>query len=338
MRATTRNGEMKGLVIGLLFVAALVVAGVFLFTRSSNAPIAKPVGGKTQTVGSVGPTAKKGSTRPMIRTVEADFRPDHTSGRQSDTAPVPADLVRALSLEDPAPYQERQAAVQELRARMISQAETEALASFALDQGQPKGVSQGEKLALTNEILNVLGRQPAFHDRFREMLISLYDDASRPLPLRNYALQHLAELEGDSIASQGSAHWRAVNGPESSLAATAMLHLLSVSRHTSLSDAARTNLATRAFKLAAQDSSPADTRLTALQVAAELNHRDAPALALELARGEDNSFPLRIAAIAALGKIGDGTGRSYVESLIDGPNMRLRSPAKTALQEMDQHE
>jgi hypothetical protein len=250
------------------------------------------------------------------------------------TAAVPPALERILSDAD-LTYQARLAALHALPAR-ISAADSEALLQYVNVGVHPEGMTESQSLAFTNDILNVLQRQPEIAGKLRHALSTLAQDPQRPLPLRDYALQHLASVQGADPAADRSAHWAAVHGPDPMLAATAMLHLLAASRQESLSEAQLAELSSSAFVLASSEECAPAARLTALQVASELGRSEVAALSLQLASSAREPFSLRIAAIAAMGQAkASPEAKTLLKVIMRGPDSRLRVPAETAFEKLN---
>jgi hypothetical protein len=211
--------------------------------------------------------------------------------------------------------------------------ETAILAAFVADSRRPAGLIDIQQRALKNDVLNVLVRVESFRSELVALLRRIQADETQDPAMRDYALQHLSGLETGSSAT--TQHWRVAEGADPALAATAMLHLLSLDRTGGLSTADRSRLAGTALKLAADEKQPETSRATALQVCARLKLTDARSLAWDVARSDKASMPFRIAAVATLGDVGgDPAIRDYLQQLTTGPDGRLRLPARSALQRL----
>lgn len=220
--------------------------------------------------------------------------------------------------------------------RNLKSAERQGLAAFVADSQAIDGLTEVEVRALKNEILNCLGAQHSGLKELIDFLCALYADENQDPAIRDYALQHLAEI--DPSETKLSAHWAAAKGRDSNLAATAMLHLLSWNREGRLSEDDVNQLGGVAWNLASNLQVPATNRITALQVCGHLKLPQARNLAFILARSDRESDLLRIAAIATLGDLGGSSDmREYLASLANRPESRLSIPAASALQRFIVH-
>jgi hypothetical protein len=323
MRNKLRNNARKRLVVAVMIVMAIIIAASLKTQKTADE---EPVAIMTPT-----------PVRPLVRTVEAPS-PSMAAGETLDGQPIPApappSLERALSFEEAVPYRERLAAVHSLRGRP-SAPEIEALKGFLLSTRLPQGITDSELLALKNDILNVLGLQ-SDAKKLVPLLKKIHESPEQPFGMRDYALQHLASLE-DAGDQRYELHWKTLHGENAALAATAMLHLLSSSRQGHLSEAQLQRLRDAALELARDPAKPSGSRATALQICAELSESRARELAWNVARSEKEAFPLRIAAIAALGRFSDDQEtREFLIEAAAGRDTRLRIPARNALRLLEE--
>ncbi len=251
-------------------------------------------------------------------------------------APALPSLVEALGQETRLSFARRLQVVHALDAAQLDAAQADALLAFVAEKRQPAGLSVVQLRALKNDILNVLVARPASAPALATALQAIHDDPEQESGMRDYALQFLAAL---SPAEGIEPQWRAVQGQDPALAATAMLQLLSFSREGKLPadsipqpSAFRLRLSSAALRLAADTTVPEPSRATALQVCGQLKVSEARPLAYDIARSDRASMPFRIAAIATLGDLGgDVETQAYLTSLTTGSERRLRIPAESAL-------
>lgn len=189
-----------------------------------------------------------------------------------------------------------------------------------------------------NDLVNLLrASQPAVASA--AILAALASiDATEPDPLiRNYALQQRLAITSAHAASTHAPVagdiWTKTKNPAGIDSGTALLHLWAQSRDGALDrdDAARLRQA--ALELARNPSAADGNRMTALQVCAEMDVAEAATLAHDIAASAKYSFPLRISALAALGRLGRETAgaEALLRDLSHGPDVRLRLPAREAL-------
>lgn len=251
-------------------------------------------------------------------------------------APASPTLATALSLKTGLPFDERLAVVHALPA-ILSPDQIAALTAFVSARSGPAGLDAGEVYALKNDAINALIRQQSVLPKLVPVLTGVYADRKQDAVMRDYALQHLAVIALDGgKAYKWAQHWQAVGAAdaEPELAATAMLHLVSASEKNSLTAAQKQKLDSAALRMASDQNKPDVSRITALQVCTRLKVSAARELAYTLAQSPEAGFPLRISAIAALGDLGSGDERvvSLLKNYADGAERRLRIPARSALQ------
>jgi len=244
-------------------------------------------------------------------------------------APALPSLEQAIALESRLGFDLRLEVVHSLTAGGLAQKQADELLAFVAEKRLPAGLTISQVRALKNDILNVLVLRPASAQALAAVLRAIHDDPTQDPGMRDYALQTLAEI---ADVAGAESQWRAVQGQDPALAATAMLQLLSFSRSGHLPAKDKDRLAQAAAKLAADASLPETSRATALQVCGQLKVLAARPLAYEIARSDKASFSFRIAAVATLGDLGgDAQTQAYLQQLAAGPEKRLRVPAISAL-------
>lgn len=306
---------------------------------------------------------------PAIVLTAADARrplASYSSGGDIRPLPSAPALEEALSRTSRLAYPLRLKAVHALYGAFLTETEAARLRAFVADPAAPEGLAASQVRALKNDVLNLLCLHPGGEAETAALLRALHADETQDAALRDYALQHLAGLVERDPALGWETHWRAAEGADPALAATALLHLLAQVRKergagsgerasalpappTSASPtlpasafpalpalpAARVRLADASLRLAADETAPEPSRATALQVCGQLRHAGARDIALSLARSDRAGFPLRIAAVATLGDLGgDPATRDYLTALATGPERRLRVPAESALRRL----
>lgn len=277
----------------------------------------------------------------IVTTARDSHRPADTYSKRGDTLallPPPA-LAEALSHTSRLPYAQRLAAVhaagRTLAERPLTPAQAASLRAFVAAPAIPEGLSIQQVRALKNDVLNVLCVQSGGEATTAAMLRALHADESADPGLRDYALQHLVTLSERQPSLGWSTHWAAIDGADTALAATALIHLSLRDRQGELTPAERTNLAAAALRLAGDATAKDPARTTAIQVCAQLKLTAARPLAHDLARSDQASMPLRIAAVATLGDLGgDAATHAYLTTLTTGSEKRLRVPAQSALQRL----
>lgn len=308
---------------GLAVAVGVGVGGYWLLIRRSSAE---------NTRAPAGVVAEEARARGGISAVAVDSHralPSTAPDGTVRTAPALPSLEQAIGLESRLSLLMRLEVVHALNAAKLDDRQAGALLAFVAEKRVPAGLSTAQVRALKNDILNVLVLRPASAQAVAATLRTIHDDPSQDAGMRDYALQFLAAL---STTAGAEPQWRAVQGADPALAATALLQLLSFAREGKLSAADKPRLAQAAAQLAADSSRPETSRATALQVCGQLKLAEVRPLAWDVARSDQAGIPFRIAAIATLGDLGgDAATQAYLQQLATGPEQRLRIPAESAL-------
>lgn len=276
------------------------------------------------------PTIKTG----IMATAHDSHRSQSARAADGSARVLPEDpaLTDALSATSRLAFALRLKTVHGLQGAVLTEAQAVYLRAFISASIIPEGLNIQQIRALKNDVLNVLCLYPGGEAATAATLRTLYADETQDAGLRDYALQHLVTLSEREPGLGWSAHWMAVDGADTALAATALLHLSLRQSQGVLTAAERTHLETAALRLAADTTAKAPARTTAIQICGQLKLTEARLLAAELARSEQASLPLRIAAVATLGDLGgDAATRDYLLALSTGREKRLRVPAESAL-------
>jgi len=247
-----------------------------------------------------------------------------------------------LIVDEQAEYTLRLAAIHEAFVN-FTDADRQALYTFLLQQSPLDGNQSGHVLKnMLMDGLCALNPPPA---GLGDVLTGVYQDKNQNVVLRDYAVQHMVSFykqmeklpddgqparQNDLSKIQGTL-WEALNETDSSIAGTALLGLEQLSEEQSGFD--RNRITKTALQLADDNGSGELTRITAFQVCARLHVSDALPL-LEQAASQGQSVPLRISAIGALGTMGDSQAVPLLNSLLNGPEERLKLPAQQALNQI----
>lgn len=288
------------------------------------------------------PAAPGGADHPMpLETI--DLPQDPQQLYQHRTSPVRSSLVEAMALDKPVSYARRTELLRATRDD-LNGTETDLLLAALLATG-PAASQTREHSVWFNEAANLLHRQPAAHEQLARALATVAGDPGRSPLLRDYALQHLRVVWNDSAHAprlrdsiEASLRW-IVGGrgePAVTTAALLSLHLLGdcasapggpVQRP--LPDEQAAALAGGLLAEPAASSSPAE-RMTAARIAADRRLGGLrPALARIAANHAEHALA-RIAAINALGRIGNPADRPLIESLSSADPL-LAAAAEDAL-------
>jgi hypothetical protein len=318
---TAHPSRVRTPLLGGAALLALLL-GVGLLVRPRSAPPAA----FSQTVSGAAPA---GTIEPAARPAHRVLAGHSPEGREQLDAP-PSPLAEALDAA--LSFDRRVVALRALPSALDAGAHA-ALLTAASAPGPVPGLSASHSYAFKNDSFNALGRQadPARRAEIAERLRAMAVDPAQDAVMRDYALQHLADL-GPAV-DDGAAHLAALDGADPALIATSLLHLVGRERFGALTPAMRARAERAALALAADGSAPAPSRATALQVCARLRHAEAAPLALRLAQDTSAPIPLRVAALAALGDLpaGGSAEREFLEQTLSDAETRLRRPAACAL-------
>ncbi len=242
-------------------------------------------------------------------------------------------------------YPEREQAVHTLSGK-LADADREGLYAF-LRQHDPGDDAQLGQV-LKNDLMDALCRMEPPPTGLRDLLTQIYQDAGQNIVLRDYAVQHLSafyrqmalalnvdpQIRNDELNQAQQVLWTAVDDTGSSISGTAMLGLsqLALEGWPGLD---RDKIGNAALKLAGDSNAGELTRITAFQVCANLNVKDALAFVLGAAQqGETES--VRISAIGALGALGGTDQLPCLNGVLQGTDERLKPAARSALNRIEQ--
>jgi hypothetical protein len=239
------------------------------------------------------------------------------SSRKFDLAKAPKTLQKPLDLH--ADFAEREREMRALSTRPLTPPERQSLLDFLLEMHEEDSAESGR--AFKNLVMDSLCGQPLQSlTKVIEGLIDLFENGDQDIVIRDYALQHIGQiyesygsnapgLDAEQFRRIEDILWAAVEETDSSLAGTALLSLSrSVQAHPGLDQARLTEVVQ---KLAIDASITVLTRVTALQICAQLNTQGSTAEIVHVAESDPDTS-VRISAIAALGALG---GRGELETL-----------------------
>jgi hypothetical protein len=193
---------------------------------------------------------------------------------------------------------------------------------------------EGEEIhVLKNDVMKLLGRQPAPDPDLAATLVAIFRDRAQDPVIRDYAIQHLgagyAAVPDATRQDVRDALWEAAAETESHIGGTALIALESAraaDRSVETADLSRRLVTT----LADPRASPA-ARIAALGVSAMVPAPTAlPSIRSLLSQPQEE--PLLLAALHALGKLGDGAeDRALLARYASGGSGRLQRGAQKAL-------
>lgn len=265
-------------------------------------------------------------------TPSANARPGlaHTA-----TESVPESVQPIVAAVPAAAFAERIMSIHALPAELTVQ-EIRALYAYLLAPATSGTENRQNENWLRNDLMDKLAEAPVLPVGLANMLVTIYRDPAQDIVMRDYAVQHMAPVYARASAEEKATLqqtlWAAVAETDSSIAGTALLALRELAQDHREIEANK--LGEVALKLAGDDRCGELSRITALQVCGRLGLNQAAPLLLQLAQKAE-SVPLQLAAIAALGDVGNEAARTYLRQLAVQPEPRLRPALETALKKLN---
>jgi hypothetical protein len=260
--------------------------------------------------------------------------------QQAECSPTVYQIV-----DDQAGYSQRMDAIEMITGK-LTDADREALYTFL---GKRSGLDDGQlEQVLKNRLLDVLCALNPPPPGLLDLLTQIYHDSGQNVVLRDYAVQHVAafyqqlEISTDvdpqdkstGLAQAQKILWEALSETGSSIAGTALLGLVRLSRE-SPQEFDQKQMAEAAEQMAGLAAAGELTRVTAFQMCAQLNVQDALPV-IKAAVQDGQTMAVRISAIGALGDLGGSEEIPLLNDILQGNEQRLKLPAQTALNRIEQ--
>ncbi len=190
---------------------------------------------------------------------------------------------------------------------------------------------------LRNGMMDKLADASALPVGLSQVLVKIYQDPAQDIVMRDYAVQHITPVYARASVEEKTALqqvlWQAVEETDSSIAGTALLALSDLAPEHSELDQKKLNEA--ALKMAGDERCGELSRITALQLCGRMGIAESAPLLLQVAQ-KAKSVPLQIAAIAALGDVGNDEAQNFLKHLDAQPESRLGPALETALKKLNQ--
>lgn len=290
----------------IMAVAAVATAGAFLLTwQALKAPSEETAMPARLTTGA--------SAQALAASIEA---PEGIDDIAASSAPASLAPEVAVAIDRAAGYRQRHLAIQNLSPSLSPQ-DLAALIVF-LQEGQPlEHLAAAGERALANDILNLLRNQEPPIPNLAEILTEIFVNEELDVVIRDYAVQHLGAWHPKAPAQDHpfiiDALMAALDQTDSSIAGTSLLALRQLAESDGAMD--RHVLAKRAADLARDPEVSQLSRITALQVAADLGSEVLVPLASAIVLDHKNPYPLRLSGIAALKHVGGSEADSILSDL-----------------------
>jgi len=341
----SEKNSMRTYIICFALIPAFAVVAYFYLTRLSPRPEFARASSSVEA-----PTSQSASSTPDL---QAPILPQEASSNPS----IP------MITDDPtADFHARLRAIHALPDN-LTRSDIEALHAYLSTPGGEPG-----EIVIKNDLLNVLRRQTTFQtghqiSAIENLLVDIYSNTNQSVILRDYVIQHLVTWHphAEDKTLIRDTLWSALSEVDSSIAGTALLGLHRLSSRNADIDSAR--IAEVAVALAeggnpesASSPNPAIltlepqtlnprfqrgapepstdigelTQIAALRVCGERGLKKALPVAQKLAEKAE-TIPIQIAAIAALGDMGNWQEEIVLLELSKANNPRLKLAVESAL-------
>jgi hypothetical protein len=249
--------------------------------------------------------------------------------------PVVRNRLREALDDATKPFPERHKVLLSL-GKKLSRQECDELAAALKRPLEPSGFDI--QAAIKNDIMDALEAQANLAEPWPRLLAALFQDKSQDPVTRDYALQHLFQWcettkvtgKSDTLRSEVTAVlWGALEETPLTIRATALLGLQYLTETDPGTD--RERIRKSALQLASDGSADENARLTALQVCSRMNFEPVLPVARGLT-GAETKLPLRLSAIAALGRMGGKEDLQLLEGL--GPDQEIKPALMEAIRQV----
>jgi len=329
----------RSIVLGMVAIAFVAVVGLVLFRANEsgnedrgNVPAISPSGidmGK--------PVATTSGQQPPDGAVPEDPAITHQQRLNKMLAALKmSPAVRALLglTVDKGDRDARRDALKKL-SRTLTPDDVEAMTLFLDFRYEDNAeLSSAAFDALKNDALVVLLNQKQLPDGLGLKLADMFKDENHSTRWRDYSLQYIAQYyeavvspESPEVAAITNAYAAALDTRSEKFAGTALLAVERLSREHTEFD--REAIGDAALEIALSGDTCHDSRITALRVCAMMNRMEVLPQARILAQ-TGAIMPVRLAAIATVGDLGDESDLEYLESLSASDDRRLQRISKTS--------
>jgi hypothetical protein len=195
---------------------------------------------------------------------------------------------------------------------------------------------EGQLNGLKDVVAALLDNQKALPASYPDTLMTMYKDRSYDPVWRDYCIQHLGAVcssikDDQKLQEVKEVCWKATEETDGGIAGTA---LITLSKNMKTLGIEKPTLATRAFEILTDPKSGEASKITALQICAQLGEKRALPIARQLF-GADASIPMKLSAIAAIGALGDASDLPALKPYQTGRDSRLRPAVNAAIKRIE---
>lgn len=267
-----------------------------------------------------------------VQTIESG-KPAGPSAASEAARPAQESLLAtAVGKAQQQHFHTRLAAIDQLGSHLTA-GERQALYAYLRDPAEESQLRPGQSFALKNDVLNLLREQAIPPPELTDVLIELFRDASQPLVMRDYALQHLAPwyakagpAGGERIVAELQT---AASEISRSYAGTALIGWHRIRQENPRAELPP--LTQEVLHVVEAESANLLARIAAVQLTGELAIEQGREAVRRIAADASQPPTLRMAAIGALGKAGTEQDGALLARLAVEPDERLQQAAAAAL-------
>jgi hypothetical protein len=243
-----------------------------------------------------------------------------------------------MIVDTQAGYEQRLKAISSLSPH-LTDADWSVLQKFLLKPDSLDQIQLGQ--VIKNDLMDALCALTPPPAGLGDVLISMYRDQEQNPVIRDYAVQHLAAYYEDLTLQSGSPQeeqniqdvlWEATNETGDSIGGTALLALKRLSQEY-ITGFDQGKIASTALQMADANDAGELTHITAFQICAQLGVADALPVVLQAAQNGE-TISVKMSAIGALGLLGGTEQVSFLKSVLDGTEDRLKPAAGHALEQI----
>lgn len=214
--------------------------------------------------------------------------------------------------------------------------EIEALLTFIQSDPEDVGLSRGHFNSVGDKVIGALERQNTIPPALVDVLIEMFRDQEGSFTWRDYCVQHLGSLYATDAAIGKRDHirqvWDEAIKPDVRMSGTVVLALRN---NVGQEGVSREYAADMAGEVALDDDQPDSSRLTAIQVAAELGNQEMLPLARSVVPPKEYTIPFRMSAMATIGILGNTSDLPLLKQYINSSDMRLRLASRAAVEKIE---
>jgi len=189
---------------------------------------------------------------------------------------------------------------------------------------------------LKDIVVSLLDKQTVLPPRHADTLMTMYKDRSYDPVWRDYCIQHLGAVctsitDDKKLQEVKEVCWNATEETDGGIAGTALIALFKNMKTLEIDNK---NLTARSLEVLTDSKGGEASKITALQICAQLGEKGALPIARQLV-GAEVSIPLKLSAIAAIGALGDTTDLQTLKPYQTGRDSKMRPAVNAAIKRIE---